>query len=190
MDATERLLDDLARAVLDGMPVDWAAAAAATDDADTQAIVRHLEVLAGVVQLHRDTTAETPTSKARLSADGTDRWGHLQLLERIGAGAFGEVFRAWDPRLEREVALKLLPASPASRPDGNDDIIREGRLLAKVRHPNVLVIHGAEQIGDRIGLSMEFVRGRTLEEVLSDGGVFAEREYAEPTGGDFCRTRR
>jgi TolB-like protein/Flp pilus assembly protein TadD len=92
------------------------------------------------------------------------------VLERVGRGAFGDVYRAWDTRLDREVALKLLPA-PAS---SSVDPIEEGRLLARIRHPNVVTIYGAEQIGDWLGLWMEMVRGRTLKEQIDDGRTFDE----------------
>src|SRR5262249_42739926 len=112
--------------------------------------------------------------------------GHLRLLERIGSGAFGEVFRAWDTRLEREVALKLLPTASSSDSEIESSIIREGRLLAKVRHQNVITIYGAEQIGDRVGIWMEFVRGQTLEQLLQRGGVFSALEAVD-IGLDLCR---
>ena len=103
-----------------------------------------------------------------------ETWGHLRLLERLGRGAFGEVYRAWDTRLDREVALKLVSAPAAS--GRASSIIEEGRLLARVRHPGVVTIHGAEQIGDGIGLWMEFVRGRTLEDLLETGSSFTTAE--------------
>ena len=112
-------------------------------------------------------------------------WGHLRLLERIGRGAFGEVYRAWDTRLDREVALKLLPA-PAAKGGLASSIIHEGRLLARVKHPNVVTIYGAEQIDDRIGLWMEFVRGRTLEQVVAEKGVFTATDTAR-VGIEICR---
>ena len=87
-----------------------------------------------------------------------------RVLERIGRGAFGEVYRAWDTRLDREVALKVLPPRSSDERRASE-IIEEGRLLARVRHPNVVTIYGAEQIGDQIGLWMEFVRGLTLEAI-------------------------
>ena len=93
-------------------------------------------------------------------------WGHLRVLARVGRGAFGEVFRAWDTRLDREVALKLLPADESDARALATSIIDEGRLLARVRHPNVATIYGADRIGDCVGLWMEFVNGRTLEEIL------------------------
>ena len=119
-----------------------------------------------------------------VSARG-DHWGLLRVLEPIGGGSFGVVYRAWDTRLDREVALKLLPVDAAS-PSGESSIIEEGRLLARVRHPNVVTIHGAERIGDRIGLWMEFVRGQTLEDMLRAGKRFTP-EKATAIGVELCR---
>ena len=161
---SEQLLDDLAGAVLDGGDVDWTTAESSAD-ADIRPLVQHMRLVASVAEVHRQA----------LPGDG-ETWGHLQLLERVGQGAFGEVFRAWDTRLDREVALKLLPASPD--PDRGGVIIREGRLLARVRHPNVVTIHGAERIGERVGLWMEFVHGRTLEDLLKSGRAFTPDEVA------------
>ena len=185
MAAPDDLLHDLAGAVLDGAAVDWAAAESSAD-ARIVPFVRHLRLVASVAQVHHD-VLETETLDAPAAGrvpESAGQWGHLRLLDRVGAGAFGEVFRAWDPRLDREVALKLLPAAAAPADPGA--IIREGRLLAKVRHPNVVTIHGAEQIGDRIGLWMEFVRGQTLEQLLRRGTVFSVAEVIA-IGVELCR---
>ena len=108
------------------------------------------------------------------------------MLERVGCGAFGEVYRAWDTRLDREVALKLLPADRAAGDGPVSSIIEEGRLLARVRHPNVVTIYGAEEIGGRIGLWMEFVRGRTLKQIVDDGKLFGGAEAIE-IGVELCQ---
>src|SRR5262245_10533452 len=131
-----------------------------------------------MAQLYRDVLPVEEVASASHAATTPlpSQWGHLRLLERIGRGAFGEVFRAWDTRLDREVALKLLPAARHADPRTESSIIREGRLLANVRHPNVVTIYGAEQIGARIGLWMEFVRGETLAHRLKDRGIFAPSE--------------
>lgn len=161
-----RLIDELAEAVIDGTPVDWAAAAA---DVPSGRLVAHLRVIAAVAEVHRTSPLPTEGPSSRAIPDS---WGHLRILERIGRGAFGDVYRAWDSRLDREVALKLIPAAPQLDEGLAPSVIREGRLLAKVRHANVAVIHGAEQIGDRIGLWMELVHGRTLEQSLRAGNAF------------------
>ncbi|MGH9204181.1 MAG: protein kinase domain-containing protein, partial [Vicinamibacterales bacterium] len=110
--------------------------------------------------------------------------GVLEVRERLGSGAFGSVYRAWDRRLAREVALKLLHVDrlydktvPA--------VIEEGRLLARVRHPHVISVYGADQFDGRIGIWMEFVRGLTLEDVLRRQGPFSAREAAS-IGMDLC----
>jgi serine/threonine-protein kinase len=111
------------------------------------------------------------------------RWGQLEILERIGRGAFGEVFRARDTRLDREVALKLL-TEEATGP--SDERVREARLLAKVRHQNVVTVHGADRIDDRAGIWMEFLHGETLDRILRVRGKLDAREAAL-IGIDLCR---
>jgi TolB-like protein/Tfp pilus assembly protein PilF/tRNA A-37 threonylcarbamoyl transferase component Bud32 len=174
MPASEQLLDNLAGAVLDEAAVDWALAESSAGAA-AQPLVRDLQLIASIASLFRDVTPSEPagTSPAtgQESAD-LGCWGNFRLLERVGQGAFGEVFRAWDTRLAREVALKLLPAEPLSNPLAASETIQEGRLLAKVRHPNVVTVHGAEQIGDQVGVWMEFIRGSTLEQLIQRGTVF------------------
>lgn len=197
MRANEKLLVELAGAVLDRRPVDWDAAELDADAALRPAI-DELKLLAAVTALHRSPPpAHAPLlnagSSPNLSGEHVDgkgeeppvRWGHLEVREKIGQGAFGEVFRARDPTLDRDVALKLLPAgSEASEPRATS-IIEEGRLLARVRHPNVVTIHGAEHIGDRIGLWMELVKGRTLQQILDEGNPFTAEATVE-VGLQLC----
>jgi serine/threonine-protein kinase len=172
-------LDELAGAVLDGDDVDWTEAESTAAPA-ARPLVQFLQVVAMVARVHWDDAPNGPESPL------PDRWGHLRLLERVGRGAFGEVFRAWETRLDREVALKLLPAEADRADDPADAIIHEGRLLARVRHPNVVAIYGAERIGGEIGLWMEFVRGRSLEEVLREGTEFSPAD-AIAIGVELCR---
>src|SRR2546425_9454012 len=107
-----------------------------------------------------------PLSFFVVSADRPSAGAPLELIEKVGEGGFGETFRARDPRLEREVALKLLRPEASRDEAVSGRVIREGAMLARVRHPNVVVVHGAERTEGRVGLWMEFVRGRTLEGVL------------------------
>jgi eukaryotic-like serine/threonine-protein kinase len=190
--SSEQLLDDLADAILDGTPFDWAAAESIAEGT-AQPLLRQLRVLAAVAEVHRSTPSNAPTLSESASsrseprvADAPEHWGHLRLVERIGRGAFGDVYQAWDTRLDREVALKLLPASTSSGDRTASAIIHEGRLLARVRHPNVVTIYGAEQIADRIGLWMEFVRGRTLEQVVAQQKVVGAAETVD-IGLELCR---
>jgi serine/threonine-protein kinase len=172
---SDRRLDDLADAILDGAELDWAAAELDSDAAG-RPLVQQLRLVAAVAAVHRSTASEACPPAKRGEAP-PEHWGHLRVLEPIGHGAYGRVYRAWDTRLDREVALKLLPAASGDR--GASAIIQEGRLLARVRHPNVVTIYGAEQIADRIGLWMEFVRGHTLEQVLDQRKVIGAPETVD-----------
>jgi serine/threonine-protein kinase len=119
-----------------------------------------------------------PAADAFADRPKPETWGTLRLIDRLAQGAFGDVYRAWDPNLDRVVALKLIPAiNPAVEPAAS--FVQEGRLLARVRHPNVVTIFGAEHFGDMAGLWMEFVHGRTLEEILASRGVFSAAEATE-----------
>lgn len=189
MHADDHLIGELAGAILDGAAVDWPAAdlsASATE----RPLLEELRLLAAVADLHR----QAPPSPSALAKEagaphddtGLEFWGHLRLLERIGAGSFGEVYRAWDTRLDREVALKLLRVSCGADARSSDVMVREGRLLARVRHPGVVTIYDAQQIGARVGLSMELVRGRTLAQRIEQEGVFDPGE-ATQIGIDLCR---
>jgi TolB-like protein/tRNA A-37 threonylcarbamoyl transferase component Bud32 len=176
----DALVDDLADAILDGAPIDWAAAESSSD-ATARPLVTQLRVLAAVAAFARSDDERAPAKVA-----APEHWGHLRVLERIGRGAYGDVYRAWDTRLDREVALKLLPADRSPGNPEASSIIHEGRLLAKVRHPNVVVIYGAEQIGDEIGLWMEFVRGDTLEHIVEQRKMVSAVEAVD-IGLELCR---
>lgn len=85
--------------------------------------------------------------------------GRYQTLEVVGSGGMGMVFGAWDPELERRVALKLLKwTSDASR----ERMLREGQILARLSHPNIVPVFDVGAMGDQVYLVMEFVRGTTL----------------------------
>jgi serine/threonine protein kinase len=89
-------------------------------------------------------------------------WGHLAVLESVGAGGFGEVFRAYDPMLQREVALKLRLAGNRIAPAAGRAFIEEARRLAQVRHGNVLAVHGAAVHDGRAGIWTDLIAGETL----------------------------
>jgi hypothetical protein len=113
-------------------------------------------------------------------------WGHLRVVERLGEGSFGEVYRAHDPVLDREVALKLRRAGPSHAEGSGRRFVEEARRLARVRHPNVLAVYGAELDEGRVGMWTELVRGQTLEERLERDGALGEHEAAA-IGLDLCR---
>ena len=106
-------------------------------------------------------------SPATLSA-GT-RLGPYEILAAIGAGGMGEVYRARDTQLGRDVAIKIVGEALAADPEHMARFEREARLLASVDHPNVAAIHGIEERHGHRFLVLELVEGRTLDEILAAG---------------------
>ena len=96
------------------------------------------------------------------------RIGSYEVLTALGAGAMGEVYRARDTNLGRDVAIKVLPASFANDPDSVARSVREARLLAALNHPHIATIHGFEQADGVRALVMELVEGPTLAERLQE----------------------
>jgi serine/threonine protein kinase len=86
---------------------------------------------------------------------------HYKVLGPLGAGAMGEVYRARDTRLEREVALKVLPENLAGDEERLRRFEREAKALASLNHPNVAQVFGIDQVGDTSFMAMELVPGRT-----------------------------
>lgn len=107
-----------------------------------------------------------------------DTWGGFRLFSRVGAGAFGEVFRAWDPDLQREIALKLLLPGTLDSEDAYQTTLREARALASVRHPNIVSIYGCNRHDGRVGFWTDFIHGKTLASLLNTQGPFGYHEAA------------
>ena len=99
------------------------------------------------------------------------RLGPYQVIAPLGAGGMGEVYRATDTRLGRDVALKLLPPEFASDPDRLARFEREAKLLASLQHPNVATLFGLEETDGRRVLAMELVAGEDLRERLVRGPI-------------------
>src|SRR5712692_3904887 len=95
------------------------------------------------------------------------RLGPYEILAPIGAGGMGEVYKARDTKLDREVAIKVLPAALAQYPDRLARFEREAKVLAALNHPNIAIIHGLE---DR-AIVMELVEGPTLADRLKAGAI-------------------
>jgi eukaryotic-like serine/threonine-protein kinase len=161
----ERLLA-VAGSISDGIPVDWKEVRQRF--ASDTAIVDELEVLHGLAALHLEPSA----------------WGPLQTVDAIGRGSFAMVYRAFDTDLQREIALKVtLPQeSPAFDPQR---AVREARLLARVRHANVVTVFGAQRKAEAVAIAMELIKGRTLDDLVRSHGPFSARETAL-VGLDLC----
>src|SRR5512147_621627 len=106
-----------------------------------------------------------------MTLDRGSRLGRYEILSAIGAGGMGEVYLARDTRLGREVALKVLPADTARDPDRLARFEREARAVAALNHPNIVTLHGIEEIeGERV-IVMERVAGRPLSAAIGTGGM-------------------
>ena len=100
---------------------------------------------------------------------------HYRVIEKIGAGAMGEVFRARDTKLGRDVALKILPQDFALDPARVSRFRREARLLAALNHPHIAAIHDFQESGDVRCLVLELVEGVTLADMLSEKSLEPSR---------------
>jgi serine/threonine-protein kinase len=199
------LLDGLIASVADGWPQDWGAVHALSPDEGTRRAVSSLRTVAAIAELHRGVTprrrgngtGHRPTrgssagspredrSAAEEVRPAPERWGRFVLLKKLGEGGFGDVYQAHDTQLDRDVALKLLRPRRSSA-DPGEQLLREARMLARVRHPNVASVYGAGVHEGRAGLWMELVRGANLEELLQMRGPMSACEAAL-VGIDVCR---
>ena len=89
--------------------------------------------------------------------------GHYKILDRIGAGGMGEVYRARDTRLGRTVAIKVLPADIAGDPDRRERFLQDARAAAALSHPNIAALYEIGEDQDQLFLVFEFVPGRDAE---------------------------
>ena len=150
-DEDEALLDSLeplAENLAGGIAVDWVAADSSELTASHKALLRQLRAVALIASAHERFAREAddllpdavPVAQGELRT-----WGKQILRSYLGRGSFGDVYRAWDPRLDREVALKLLTPSVTTETARSSTVISEGRALARVRHPNVVTVYGADR---------------------------------------------
>lgn len=126
--------------------------------------VEQLLLLCEVARAHRHMMVDDGDGSPE-SGSGW-RWGHLEVREALGRGASATVYRAWDPRLGREVALKLFDTDAI----GCGEALREGQRLARLRHPHLVTVFGADTCDGTSGVWMEFVPGETVDAIVSRTG--------------------
>ena len=97
------------------------------------------------------------------------RFGRYEIRERLGAGGMGEVYRARDSQLKRDVALKILPTELALEPERLARFEREAQALAALNHPHIAQVYGFAHDGDVRAIAMELVEGPTLAERIAHG---------------------
>ncbi|MGH9161531.1 MAG: protein kinase domain-containing protein [Vicinamibacteraceae bacterium] len=200
-------LIDTAASLADGAEIDWDQIDRSLSRESDRRLLQQLRVVAGIADVHRSQpdsepveeavshepvrgeareALEQPESQARAGELELGTWGSLELLERVGEGSFGEVYRARDMRLHREVALKLWRVERGSATDRAERMLNEARILARVRHQNVVAVYGAEEHDGRVGLWMELIHGETLANIMATRGPYSAEEAAL-IGQDLCR---
>ncbi|MBC8073071.1 MAG: protein kinase, partial [Deltaproteobacteria bacterium] len=103
--------------------------------------------------------------------------GRYVVLEELGAGAMGRVYSAFDPRLDRRVALKLLRGHAlldAAPTRASQRLLREAQALARLAHPNVVAVHDVAIVGGAVAIAMEYVPGASLREWLETARPWRE----------------
>jgi len=181
-------LERLLGLVSDDQAIDWDAEEASAQSTDERRALRSLRLVAQIAELHDADPWPTLAPGQRV--------GRFEILGRIGRGAHGDVYRARDPHLEREVALKIFPEGRWIDPSTGVAVdvptfLAEARRLASVRHPNVVTIHGIESLPlapgvDRPALVMEYVAGESVAEWIHARGALGGTE-ATGVGLELCR---
>ena len=106
-----------------------------------------------------------------MSFEPGTRLGHYVVGAPLGAGGMGEVYRATDTKLGREVALKVLPADMARDPERLERFQREARAVAALNHSHIVTLHSVEEAEGVHFLTMELVEGQPLDRVIPRGGL-------------------
>ncbi|MCA9759093.1 MAG: protein kinase [Candidatus Eisenbacteria bacterium] len=170
-------VDQTAESIVDGKPIDWASLDLEDADPGIAELKRGLKRLAALEERFRS---------GREHGDGATQdlatWGPLQLRSELGRGSYGAVFEAFDPALQRVVALKLLhpelerQAKQGTVPNRPRDLLAEAQRLASIRHPNVLTVYGAAVHGGAAGYWSDLIDGPTLERVVRERTSLGESE--------------
>src|SRR5262245_28536939 len=100
---------------------------------------------------------------------------HYEIFEKIGEGGMGVVYRARDVRLDRFVALKMLSDERVAAPGVRERLLREARTASVLTHPNIVTIYEVESIGESHLIAMEYVKGKSLAQILSEGELPLEQ---------------
>ena len=100
---------------------------------------------------------------------------HYEILEKVGVGGMGEVYRARDTKLNRDVAVKILPQEMAESPERRARFKREASTIAALKHPNIVTIYSVEEDQGVHFITMELVEGQTLAETIPEAGLTLDK---------------
>ena len=158
---SSREIHAAAARILNLAEIDWRALETGAGAADPAAVAG-LKLLCGVTQRFSRAALNAPTA----NESSLFRFDRLEVGDLLGKGTTAEVYRAYDPLLDRHVALKLRSTTSDMLAH---QFIAEGRRLARIRHPHVVAVHGAAIEGERVGIWMELVPGAALEDRIVAG---------------------
>lgn len=125
-----------------------------------------IEAIFGLLQLPTGPEAENRVTLGRFELDGV-----------LGQGTYGTVYRARDPQLDRDIALKI-PRTVGLTHEARDRFLREAQAAAQLRHPNIVAVHDVGEFDGTFYIASEFIKGRTLRQVIEEGGVWSPRDTA------------
>jgi len=177
----------IAREIADGRDVDWDGVRQQLGDEASNRVVSDLQAVEQIAAFHRSTDGSNTLTASGTSTqrEALGAWGHLTLVRKIAQGAFGTVYLAHDPKLETDVALKLVTLPADGSVDGKR-ALREARHLARVHHAHVVRVYGADIVDGQVGMWMEVVNGQTLAALLQTQGRFGASEAAL-IGSTLCQ---
>ena len=127
--------------------------------------------------LSRGPSDNPPTGTTRVALSPGARLGQYEILSLVGAGGMGEVYHARDTKLDRDVAIKILPEAFAADPHFLERFTREAKTIAALTHPNIVTLFSAEESDGRHFLTMELVPGRPLSAMIQSGGLPLEQFF-------------
>jgi len=110
------------------------------------------------------------------------RLGPYEIVASLGAGGMGEVYRAHDPRLGRDVALKILPEALSADPESLERFTREARAVAALNHPHIVTLHSTEESDGVRFMTMELIEGQTLDQKIPKEGITLAQFFEVSTG--------
>jgi serine/threonine-protein kinase len=163
--------DSIVESILDGRPIDWGAAE--ENLAGSRSLLESLKIVAAVASF-----TISPDLQSGAIDSLSDRF---ELRGLIGRGGSAVVHRAWDRRLHREIAIKILHPAGSHLPS----VVDEARRLARVRHRGVATIYDVHEFQGTTVICMELLRGRTLDTLVREQGLLPAQRIAE-IGGQLC----
>jgi serine/threonine protein kinase/WD40 repeat protein len=142
-----------------------------SDNVNTARFCSNCATSLGASRDHELSQTKTLESPAHVVAPGIVIAGHYEVLEKLGQGGMGEVYRAVDKNLGRQAAIKILPEEFSTDPERLARFEREAKLLATLNHPNIAAVYGFEEANGLRFLAMELVEGDTLQRRLDRGAL-------------------